>query len=552
MQGTKGPLRQALQLALIAESEMGKKYSGVAFSFVYKDDPEIVAVTSWPGIEGYIQPKIPTIVAYDHQNTKFTWGAQGHVGPIVENFKLLLDEEENKSQNGASNHCAAQLKSLSKSVAEVTSDYIRALYEHALSYIATKVPKECMDMCEKKFIVTVPAVWTDRAKDVTLKAAKAAGVQPARLITEPEAAALYTLNQMSNFSLKIGDAFVVCDAGGGTVDLISYEVQSLVPRLQLVELVEPSGEFHALKKKTGWEDAKRHFDRSVKPQFKGTDDELHLVSFPMAKLIDQIENGLEDSVWSLQGRDLKRFFAPVILQIEKLVEKQVNNIRIKRTFQQSKEPRAIMLVGGFGASMYLKQRLMQKFPRLEVIQPLDAWSAIVRGAVLSMMPQQATVTKSVSKKHWGVSAHCTYDATSDAGEPRWFDAFTGEDRIHKMTWYIGKGQELERDKKVSFPFYRELPRGFGKDDLIFHDRLITSESFNAPVYPTPGLTEKHCTVKSDLRALTKRQLASRKGRDGNMYYVVNYSLTLTAISAGFEFALEIKGRKLGSVETKWE
>jgi hypothetical protein len=40
--------------------------------------------------------------------------------------------------------------------------------------------------------------------------------------------------------VQAGDAFVLCDAGGGTVDLISYEVDSVNP-LELKELVPGTG-----------------------------------------------------------------------------------------------------------------------------------------------------------------------------------------------------------------------------------------------------------------------------------------------------------------------
>lgn len=40
--------------------------------------------------------------------------------------------------------------------------------------------------------------------------------------------------------LKVGRKFVVCDAGGGTVDLISYEVAQ-VGRLELKEVTEGTG-----------------------------------------------------------------------------------------------------------------------------------------------------------------------------------------------------------------------------------------------------------------------------------------------------------------------
>lgn len=41
--------------------------------------------------------------------------------------------------------------------------------------------------------------------------------------------------------MQKGDAFVVCDAGGGTVDLISYEITSIKPSLELAELVPGKG-----------------------------------------------------------------------------------------------------------------------------------------------------------------------------------------------------------------------------------------------------------------------------------------------------------------------
>lgn len=50
------------------------------------------------------------------------------------------------------------------------------------------------------------------------QAAKKAGIHPVVLIKEPEAAALYTLSSFDH-TFAAGDSFVVCDAGGGTVDL---------------------------------------------------------------------------------------------------------------------------------------------------------------------------------------------------------------------------------------------------------------------------------------------------------------------------------------------
>lgn len=75
------------------------------------------------------------------------------------------------------------------------------------------------------------------------QAAKTAGITPVTLIKEPEAAALYSIRRLDAF-LDPHDVIVICDAGGGTVDLISYEIEKTEPRLELKEIVPGSGISH--------------------------------------------------------------------------------------------------------------------------------------------------------------------------------------------------------------------------------------------------------------------------------------------------------------------
>jgi molecular chaperone DnaK (HSP70) len=69
------------------------------------------------------------------------------------------------------------------------------------------------------YVITVPAIWSDKAKDRTRQAAYRAGILRRKLvlITEPEAAALYCATFCKEVDLEAGDRFLVCDAGGGTV-----------------------------------------------------------------------------------------------------------------------------------------------------------------------------------------------------------------------------------------------------------------------------------------------------------------------------------------------
>ena len=61
------------------------------------------------------------------------------------------------------------------------------------------------------------------------------------VISEPEAAAVYALDVLDPHIIEVGDTFVLCDAGGGTLDLISYTVKKLKPKLEITEAVPGTG-----------------------------------------------------------------------------------------------------------------------------------------------------------------------------------------------------------------------------------------------------------------------------------------------------------------------
>lgn len=62
-----------------------------------------------------------------------------------------------------------------------------------------------------------------------------------QIVSEPEAAATYALDAMDPHDVRVGDTFVLCDAGGGTVDLISYTVSALKPTLKVDEAASGTG-----------------------------------------------------------------------------------------------------------------------------------------------------------------------------------------------------------------------------------------------------------------------------------------------------------------------
>lgn len=129
------------------------------------------AIISSPGLEGFRQPKVPTLVLYDEQDsTKFKWGGQvDWRNPAIHGVKLLLDPDQPKPTYLPNSSFKKDRKALPKDPVDVAADFIGAIYKHALSKIEASLVREYFNACTKEFILTVPAVWSDKAKDLTLK-----------------------------------------------------------------------------------------------------------------------------------------------------------------------------------------------------------------------------------------------------------------------------------------------------------------------------------------------------------------------------------------------
>lgn len=102
-----------------------------------------------------------------------------------------------------------------------------------------------------QWIITVPALWSDCAKQFMREAAKSAGIKQdyIKLVLEPEAASLFCLDRpvnvvhnddgtARNASLRPGQKYILADIGGGTTDICIHEV---LPGHQLRELHRSTG-----------------------------------------------------------------------------------------------------------------------------------------------------------------------------------------------------------------------------------------------------------------------------------------------------------------------
>ncbi|KAF5628925.1 Hsp70 family heat shock protein [Fusarium sp. NRRL 52700] len=533
---------------IIIALDFGTTYSGVAYCFCNSSGkPDVVPVFDWLGLEGRTQPKVPTAILYDPEDsTKFKWGGQiNWRDDHVRGVKLLLDPQQTRPSYLPSSNFKSEIKKLPKDVVDVAADFMGAMYNHALERIASRVPRDYLDLCQKDFVLSVPAVWSDMAKESTMQAAQKAGIFPVAVIKEPEAAALYTfMSQERALANKKGDCFVVCDAGGGTVDLISYEVVSTQPSLDLAEVVPGIGsmsgslglnrrfaeavqnligdeEWFRLKNHDAWPLAERQFDQSIKTAFNGDLEDEYIVNFPGAYLEDDDEERLLRDTWYMSGEAVRDIFEPLIADIIRLVNEQVQGARLKRPGKP-----------------------------LKVIQPDDAWAAIVKGAALSRL-SYTNVVSTKAARHYGVIVRGTYEPITDKGRRTFVDPVDGTLRADKMEWYILKGQDLKRDQEIRRSLSRHVPKVHSDNDLLFQDKLSMSDVVLAPQHPTSDV-RTNCTLTSDLRAVDKSLFKDRVGIDGREWLQVKFELVISTREAAMKFWLEYDGKEVGSVFATYE
>jgi hypothetical protein len=112
---------------------------------------------------------------------------------------------------------------------------------------------------------------------------------------------------------------------------------------------------------------------------------------------------------TLPPDDVREILKPVIDEVVKLVRDQIRST--------NREVKAVLLVGGFGGSQYLLQRLRETVPKnTAVLQPGYGWSAVVQGALLRGLADCDTQHAKV---------HLTQN-------------YNGQWRTSAMSWFITK------------------------------------------------------------------------------------------------------------------
>ncbi|XP_071125270.1 heat shock 70 kDa protein 12A-like [Mytilus edulis] len=422
---------------LVAAIDFGTTYSGYAFSMRHEfitDPLKIHANQAWnSGGRALLSLKTPTCLLLNDKKELDSFGYE------AENkyADILMDDEQNNYyyfQRFKMNlHNNTKIKShmllediSGKSVPaiDVFGLSIKALVTHLTDLLDKQGTG--MDNSEIQWVLTVPAIWTDAAKQLMRKSAVRAGIPEDRLkiALEPESASIFCQYLPTNklhgadegFKMtEPGSKYMVVDLGGGTADITVHEKLS---NGQLKELCRAAGNdcggtsvdgqfFQMLVKIFGGPIMKKIKDKdpsayldlfrefeTVKRTITPDKDSKVNITIPFVSLDAQCNNfqgkNLVDVVESSPYRNLitvrgdkmrvdanlmRSLFKPTIDSIISLMKEILRNKSASAVSQ-------LLLVGGFSECMLIQDAVKRNFKGKRVIIPEEAGLSVLKGAVL--------------------------------------------------------------------------------------------------------------------------------------------------------------------------
>uniref|UniRef100_A0A669CGA1 Heat shock protein 12B n=1 Tax=Oreochromis niloticus TaxID=8128 RepID=A0A669CGA1_ORENI len=444
--------RMACPFSVVIAIDFGTTSSGYAFSFT-QDSEAIHMMKRWEGGDpGVANQKSPTCLLLTPELRFHSFGF------AARDFYHDLDPEEARhwlyfDKFKMKIHSTSDL-TMETELEAVNGQKVRAIdvFAHALRFFREHALKEVKDQSssvlegdEIRWVITVPAVWRQPAKQFMREAAYLAGLVspdcPEQLLIalEPEAASIYCrklrLHQVIDLSMqpitngleldvsrpfdssfRQGDRYVVADCGGGTVDLTVHQIEQ--PQGTLKELYKASGgpygavgvdlAFEAMlcqifgedfiqsfkaKRPAAWVDLMIAFEARKRTASPGRTNALN-ISLPFS-FIDYYKRHRGQSVeaalrrsnmnivkWSSQG--MLRLTQEAMNELfQPTISKIVKHIEELMTKPEVRGVRFLFLVGGFAESPMLQKAVQKALGRTcRIIIPHDVGLTILKGAVL--------------------------------------------------------------------------------------------------------------------------------------------------------------------------
>ncbi|KAG9237961.1 hypothetical protein BJ875DRAFT_480771 [Amylocarpus encephaloides] len=495
------PCSNDTKVEVLIAVDFGTTFSGLCWAL--KDQ-------NWPG-EGASHNKAPTTLLYKN-NGSHLWGYEiKGAEPRYEWFKLGLQpsgEREGLAKEYPS--ITALTAHSDEDKVRLVIDYLTDLRKHAEKIMSSTYGEFLFPRMTREYIITVPAVWDDKAQSKTQYCAQKAGMgDHVQIITEPEAAGIYALSSIPTVALKKNDIFVLCDAGGGTVDLVSYTISKLHPVPRLCEAARGEGglcgsiflnrifakyldnkfvNFPEWKEGGYQTDAMRTFEDEIKKNFIGDLSQEYLIP---ARGLRKPELGIQNGTLKLSGMEMLRVFEPVIQQVLLLVTKQIR--KTTRTVT------AVLMAGGFGSSDYLRTRI------------------------------QAAVGRKIEVR------------TVANGIP---SPYSSGYVVPIMQWFIEKNANVDDTTPVvtenDFYWEQRVLEGHPKQILA---TIYVSEKDTQPVHLDKRDVSELVKIQADLRNVPVELFPKQRGIGLQEFYRIPYKIATTIHSGSITFAVLYGGHR---------
>ncbi|KAF8154010.1 hypothetical protein B0H34DRAFT_74131 [Crassisporium funariophilum] len=563
--------------------DFGTTFSGVAYGSSRIAGGQVQQILHWPGSFETFR-KIPTCLLYDEHGRVLAWGLEAkNANPMpgttrCEWFKLFLEPHALRDESSIDPRLPAIPPG--KRAIDLIIDFLSCLWEYAKDQITREIGVVA-DLNSADVWLTVPAAWDAKGCDIMREAAITAGLVQSsragdntwrdrlRIITEPEAAAVHCAQLTDLHHLKPSQNFIVCDAGGGTVDLAVYKIIGQMANLEIAEMCARSGancgslfldlRFRELVK-TLLADHPAHLDppslayfmhsfsETDKLNYTGIHDDENMFHFTCFNVEDPHDPsvGLFNGQLSIPGNLLRReVFDPVVNEVLQLIEGQIARV--------DQPIHALLLVGGFAGSEYLKQRVHDQFgSRIRVIaRPPDADTATLRGAAAYGLARRPLVSSVIAPRSYLMKVKLpadqedwlkrpAYIKNNDAGVP--ICENSRRPGIARLQYLVSKGAILRKGQRLTTKFCKFSQSA---QDSSFVATLYTSDTEKIMRYTDEGETNELCKWTVELSSLpTFRQNASMPQMQG---FYTEFELGLELDSAEVRGILLYNNQEWGRV-----
>ena len=230
--------------------------SGSTFSYWFpdskSDNKESIKIKKWDG-EGtanktstqiILDQDLNEILAFGKDCEKFIKQSDTEY-LYFSNIKMYLYKDQSEIMDNYSKKKFPLVKVIAKILEKIRDEAIRELKTKKIS-LENKNLEECIKSI--RWIITIPAIWSDKNKTCMIEASKMAKLiddkeDPSNFFAlEPEAAACYYAMSDNAEKEILKHPYIICDIGGGTTDISTHErVRDEKGNYHIEELYPPIG-----------------------------------------------------------------------------------------------------------------------------------------------------------------------------------------------------------------------------------------------------------------------------------------------------------------------